>query len=132
MFKSSWLLLAGITALTLSACNSPPPAPTVSRVVVSPGSLVGCQVNGTVAFTGVAQDTNGNPVNPQPALAWTSSLPSVASVDALTGVATCKTVGITNISAQAAGVTSEPAALTVADGVGRFDSAKFNESLFAP
>jgi hypothetical protein len=132
MFKTSWLLLAGITALTLSACNSPPPAPTVSRVVVSPASPVGCQVNGTVSFTAVAQDTNGNLINPQPVLAWASSLPSVASVDALTGVATCKTVGITNISAQAAGVTSEPSALTVADGVGRFDSAKFNESVFAP
>ena len=132
MSKLGWWLVALGFALVLSACNNPPPAPTVSSVVVSPPSPVACQVNGTVAFSAVAKDQNGGTISPQPAFAWASTLPSVAGVDAASGVASCRTVGVTNVTASAGGVTSEAVALTVADGVARFDSAKFDQSVFAP
>ncbi len=127
---NKYVVLSFVVAV-LAGCNSPPPAPSISSVVVTP-TTASCSVGGTQPFVAVARDANGLSLNPQPSFSWASSLPSVAGVDAGSGLASCQGAGVTNVTASAGGVTSSPASLTVAAGGARFDSAKFDQAVFNP
>jgi len=75
------------------------PAPTLTSIAVSPASAT-LNTGGTQQFTAVANDQNGKPLTPQPALAWTS-----------TGVGTITTTGF-----YSAGTTAGTATVTAASG----------------
>jgi len=92
-------------ALVLVACGGDNPAgpPVVSSVVVTPGADTLLTLGRTRQFTGVARDASGNPVSGV-TLVWSSSNPSVATVDASTGVVTAVGNGLSVIRADAGGV----------------------------
>ncbi len=96
--------LACAALLVLAACGgggaTPPQAPAVATVTVSPGAPV-LTVGLTQQLTAVVQDVNGSVL--ARAVTWSSNAPLVASVSA-TGLATALTVGSATISATASGV----------------------------
>ncbi|HEY6125774.1 MAG TPA: Ig-like domain-containing protein, partial [Steroidobacteraceae bacterium] len=92
----------GPAASSFGACNddgTPPPIPEVDTVEISP-STAAISAGGTVAFTAVAFDIDGQPINGVP-LIWESADPAIATVSA-TGVATGVSEGDTAIFASAA------------------------------
>jgi uncharacterized protein YjdB len=88
-------------------------APNVASITVTPIS-VSIPVGGTQAFTATAFDAGGIAI-PGVAFAWTSSLPTIASIGSTTGSATGVAIGTSNITASSGGKSSSPAALTVTD-----------------
>lgn len=91
---------ATIEGRSASAVITVRPAP-VAKVTVSPASSsVG--VGGTIGLTATTTDANGNPLAGR-AVAWTSSAPTVARVDA-NGVVTGVTAGTATITAASEGV----------------------------
>lgn len=113
------LVLAGLLGV-LVACGAPPSgeptAPFASIVIrtassgVSSSSTV--RLGSTQQFSATARDASGNPVAPQPVFTWSSSNPSVVSVNA-SGLATAVGDGVASITASASRVTSNAVTLTV-------------------
>jgi len=75
------------------------PAPVLTSIVVSPNPVT-LNTSGSQQFTAVANDQNGKPLSPQPAIAWTS-----------TGVGTITSAGL-----YSAGTTAGTATVTAASG----------------
>jgi uncharacterized protein YjdB len=84
--------------------NTSPQATDVTVSSLSPAMAV----DGTMQFTATIKDANHE------ATRWTSSEPSVATIDD-SGVATGMGAGTTQITATAGGKTSPPVALTLCD-----------------
>jgi hypothetical protein len=76
----------------------------VGSVTVLPGNEPKAFVGNVVQFTAVVRDVAGNVVTGLK-VTWSSSKPTVAPVDANTGVATAQNVGITFITAKVGGIT---------------------------
>jgi uncharacterized protein YjdB len=76
----------------------------VAQVIVQPGSEPNVPLGGSVQFTAIVRDINGRIVTGLK-VSWSSSDPSVASIDADTGLARGLKRGSTFISARVGGVT---------------------------
>jgi hypothetical protein len=107
----------GTTQITASASgvtSSPDTlmvtAPVVATITVSPASP-SIAANATQQFTATAKDSGGNTITGV-TFTWASSRTSVATISA-SGLATPVTVGTTQITASAGGVTSSPDVLSV-------------------
>ena len=72
----------------------------VASVNITPGSRA-LYVTGTFAYSAVAVDGRGNAMASQPTFTWSSTSPSVASVDASSGAVTALAIGTTQIRATA-------------------------------
>ncbi len=92
-------------------CGGGQPGGPVATIAVTPNpaSVV---LGATRSFTGTARDANGTIVTTT--FAWTSSNPTIATIDATTGVATGAAVGSTTITATAPNGVSGTSVLTVA------------------
>jgi Domain of unknown function (DUF1929)/Bacterial Ig-like domain (group 2) len=94
-------------ALTITACQTQ--TPTVSKlnynISISPNPAAS-NVGSSLRFVAIVRDKDNNLLNPQPALRWTSSAPSLASIDPNTGVATGIATGETTVNVQGAGLNS--------------------------
>src|SRR5580658_8798043 len=103
--------LIGLTMMLGGAigCGSSSSSPLTS-IAVSP-SAASILINNTQQFTASASNANGNV---QSGVTFTSSSTTigVATINS-SGVATAVSVGVTEISANAQGITSPPATLTV-------------------
>lgn len=95
-------------SLTVTAPPPPPPPPAVNSINVEPGSS-SINPGGTQQFSALATDQNGLAMSGV-TFTWTSSDPSVATIDA-SGLATGVGTGTTQISASAQGVSSNAVAL---------------------
>lgn len=84
--------------------------PVVSSITISPPSAT-TTVGGTVQFSAVPKDKNGNPITGIQ-IAWFSSFANVATINNA-GLATGVSKGTVTIVASAGGVQSSPAPLTV-------------------
>ncbi|MHB8534898.1 MAG: Ig-like domain-containing protein [Sulfuricaulis sp.] len=71
-------------------------------------------IGGTQQFTATAVDALNNPITGL-TYTWNSSAPSVATIDAATGLATGVAVGTTQITASVMGIVSAPVTLNVID-----------------
>ena len=87
-------------------------AQVVTSVVVTPAAPTLASLGATVQFAAAALDANGNPVS-GPTFAWTTSDAAVATVDAVTGLATAVSIGSVTISATTGSVSGNTT-LTVA------------------
>ena len=87
-----------------------PPAPTVSRIEVSPTSAL-LEVGKTQRFTATAKASNGSTVSGV-TIAWSSSNTAVTSITN-TGVATAVAAGTATIRATGNGISSTPVTITV-------------------
>ena len=72
----------------------------VASVNITPGARA-LYVTGTFAYSAVAVDGRGNAMSSQPTFTWSSTSPSVASVDASSGAVTALAIGTTQIRATA-------------------------------
>ncbi len=72
----------------------------VASVNITPGARA-LYVTGTFAYSAVAVDGRGNAMSTQPTFTWSSTSPSVASVDASTGAVSALAIGTTQIRATA-------------------------------
>jgi Domain of unknown function (DUF1929)/Bacterial Ig-like domain (group 2) len=63
-------------------------------------------VGTNLRFTAIVRDQNNNPLKPQPVLRWSSSDPSLASINEDSGVATGISVGLVNIAVQSLDIDS--------------------------
>ncbi|WP_309571691.1 hypothetical protein [Deinococcus sp.] len=98
--------------ITVVACGSgSPPASTVRRVVITPGTFLLTTAGQTRQLTAVAYDAQGQPV--QTPLSWSSTAAAQLSVDA-GGQVTAHSLGSAQIVAEAGGVRSAPAFAVVA------------------
>ena len=106
-----------LLAVVFASCGGDKVAgpPTVSTVIVTPGTDTLLTFGRTRQFTAVARDASGNPVSGV-TLVWSSSNPAVATVDATTGVVTAVGNGLSIIRADAGGVLGQ-ATLAVAQVV---------------
>lgn len=105
-------LTLALLPLAVAACGDDAPAgPEVASVEVTPSQETVDFLGSTVQFTARVLDARGNVV-PNVAVAWASSDPSVASVDA-TGRATALAEGAVTIAATTAAGVSDQASLTV-------------------
>jgi uncharacterized protein YjdB len=86
-----------------------------TSVEVAPAAATLAAFGATQPFTGTARDAGGAAI-PGVTFAWTSSDPTIAIVDPLTGVATAVANGTVTITAQAGGASGN-ATLTVAQAV---------------
>jgi trimeric autotransporter adhesin len=118
--------IAGIATLTVDLTAL------VASVVVAPDAAELTALGATQQFTAEARDASGAVV-PVAAFAWSSALPDVATVDAVSGVATATGHGATTISATVGGVSGH-AALTVdlAQAVASIEVAPDGATLTAP
>ena len=89
--------------------------PKLASVVVSPAAATLAVIGGTVQFSAVGRDLNGNAIVTG-GFTWSSSDPQVATVDESSGLATAVANGSTMISAGIPSLLgqSESATLTVA------------------
>src|ERR1700693_1525050 len=83
--------------------------PTVASVTVTPPSP-SIAMNTTQQFTATAKDSRGNTMSGV-TFAWTSSAPTVATINSSTGIATGVSAGSTQVTASASGVSSSADAL---------------------
>ena len=100
----------GLLALALAACNAPV-IPTVDSVSISGPSNNALKLGTPTAFTATAKDASGLALQGKD-ITWTSSNPSIASVDA-TGTVTAKKFGKVKISASIDGKTGTSAEVNV-------------------
>jgi peptidoglycan/xylan/chitin deacetylase (PgdA/CDA1 family)/uncharacterized protein YjdB len=96
-------------SLTVTAPPPPPPPPAVTNINVIPGDSA-INTGGTQQFSAMATDQNGLAMSGV-VFTWTSSDPTVATVDA-NGLATGVGTGTTQIRASAQGVNSNASSLT--------------------
>jgi photosystem II stability/assembly factor-like uncharacterized protein len=116
--------------LALASCSSNNPTspvvgPFKSIVISAPTDTA--TYNSTIPFTATVIDTSGKVVS-GPALSWSSSDPSVASIDTR-GVLTPKLEGSTTVLAQGGGATSNPVLITVIPALGWVDQSPSAASL---
>ena len=116
--------LIAIFCLLLSGCssNSSSSTPTTTTTTTTtPGALAEIAIKATPLaiatsatdqFSATGTDSNGNAISSL-TVAWTSSAPSVATIDPSSGLATAVAPGVTAITASSSGVTSNPLSLTV-------------------
>ena len=102
----------GVTSspVTINVAEPPPPEPVVSKVTVSPASMM-MMVGGMFQFTAVAMTADGMVIDDVD-FAWLSDDTEVAKVDE-TGLVTAVAAGTAMITASADSVTSMPATVTV-------------------
>ena len=93
-------LLAVLAACTPTDTTTAPGAVEVASVVVAPDSAVG-DIGGSLQLSASARDANGQAIGGE-RVSWTSSTPSVASVDSL-GRVTFLSAGTSEITAAARG-----------------------------
>ena len=91
----------------------------IASVTVNPSSR-SLYPTGTFTFTAQAVDGRNVPMTSQPAFAWSSVTPSVASINAASGVATGVTIGSTQVRATS-GSTVGVSQLTVLTPITRVD-----------
>ena len=108
-FRIPALAVAGVTMLVLScgdgAVEPPPlPAAVATAVSINPGSAALSALGATARFTAEVRDQNGQ-VMAGAAVAWATSDPSVATVDA-SGVVTAAANGSATITATAGSVSA--------------------------
>lgn len=105
--RSKWLTIFVGVALSCSdtAPTAPPapPTPTVTTIQVAPGNTTLNWIGASREFTATVLDAAGSPMSGV-AVTWTSTLPSVATVDVSTGVVTAVATGTTFIQATAGSV----------------------------
>src|SRR6185503_8607910 len=87
----------------------------VSSISVSPASATLAALDATQPFSVELKDANGNIVTNK-TVAWSSSLPAIASINVSSGLATAIADGATSITATI-GAKSASATLTVAQAV---------------
>jgi hypothetical protein len=110
----SWfIVVAACVFLVSCTANSGyhPGIGTVATIAVTPASP-SIAVNATQQFAAVAKDSSGNTVAGV-TFAWASSATNVATIGSSSGLASGLTVGTTQITASASGVTSPADTLTV-------------------
>jgi hypothetical protein len=92
-------LVALAAVLSLLACGGS--SDTIASVQVSPQQAQGTAPNGAVNFTatGTFKNDQSRALNSQDGLQWTSSDTAVATINSLTGQATCLTAGSAVITA---------------------------------
>ena len=90
------LLLASALLLPLGCGDST--GPKLASVVVSPATVTLTAIGGTVQFTAVGRDLNGNAIV-SGGFVWSSSNPQVATVGESSGLATAVANGTTIIRA---------------------------------
>ena len=100
----------GKTGTATIVVNSVP----VASVAISPATQSVVVGQNTPAFTAVTKDASGNVLNGR-TVTFSSSDPTVATIDASSGVATGVKAGTTSITATSEGKTSSAATLTVTD-----------------
>jgi hypothetical protein len=107
------LPLAVILTLTTTACptspSNPTPTSTVATVTVTGPSNGGLQLGEATTLTASAQDSSGKVIAAK-TFAWTSSDPTVASVDA-SGVVTAKRFGSVTFQARVDGISGSSSSL---------------------
>jgi len=109
------LLLLLLVARVLSGCGTGGgPTPGVPTITIT-SPLQPVAVNGTEQITATFKDGNGNIISGV-AFQWASNAPSVATINAASGVAMGLLPGSTQIVASANGIASAPATLTVGPG----------------
>ena len=104
------LLLASALLLPLGCGDST--GPMLASVVVSPATVTLTAIGGTVQFTAVGRDLNGNAIV-SGGFVWSSSNPQVATVGESSGLATAVANGITMISAGTPSLLSQSASATL-------------------
>ena len=89
--------------------------PSIATLVVSPATTTLAVIGGTVQFTAVGRDLNGNAIVTG-GFVWSSSDPQVATVDEVSGLATAVANGSAMISASTPSLLGQSgsATLTVA------------------
>jgi RHS repeat-associated protein len=115
-------LVAGqsVTATqTVAGVESLPSAPAIvapavlRQITLTPAPTATVANGQTLAFRARGTFSDGSSVEPLPGVTWTSDTPAVATIDA-SGVAQGLALGVTNLRASSAGVSSAPTQLTVA------------------
>lgn len=117
-------LLCALVGLSLAGCGGggggapvpappppPPPPPTSATVGITPATASDWW-GYDIALSATVRDGAGNPVSPPPALSWTSSADSVATVNG-SGVVSLLRLGSATIRAAATGATQGTATITV-------------------
>lgn len=113
--------LIAIFSLFFSACSSNSTSSTPATSTTTPGALATIKItatplaiatNATDQFSATGADSSGNAISSL-TVAWTSSAPSVATVDPSSGLATAVAPGVTAITASSSGITSNTLFLTV-------------------
>ena len=89
-------LIIGLLLLPMGCGDST--GPKLASVVVSPATVTLTAIGGTVQFTAVGRDLNGNAIV-SGGFVWSSSNPQVATVGESSGLATAVANGSTMISA---------------------------------
>ena len=95
-------------------CGGSGGTPTLTTIAVT-SAQSSIAVSGTDSFSATAKDQHGN-VMTGVTFAWASSASNIAAIDASSGAAMGLLPGMTQITASANGVTSNPATLTVTPG----------------
>ena len=102
----------------------------IAGITVNPGSR-SIYVSGSFAFTAQAVDGRNVAMTVQPTVTWSSSAPSVASVNAATGAATGLSIGSTQIRATS-GTTVGVSQLSVLTPITRIDVSFDSTNAVAP
>jgi hypothetical protein len=120
--------VALVAGLGLAACS-----PKVASIDVQPSQVTLTQKGQVASLVATAMDSEGRPIEKRPALVWSSSDPTVATVDSASGAVTAVKTGdavlkVTyedKVSREVPVVVSLPASISVApaevllEGVGR-------------
>ena len=112
----SLVLFAAV--LLITGCQGPTPISKLGSdqsISLSPNPA-SIDVGGSLRFSAIVRDKNNNPLNPQPALRWSSSDPALASIDATSGIATGVAAGQLQISVQSPSVNSSVELRVCGDG----------------
>lgn len=97
------LVLLTMLPIVMTACPPPiPPAPTLSVITVNKTITGALKIGQATTLTATGTRSDGSQIGLTPT--WTSSNPSIASVDA-NGVVTAKRIGLVTISANSENVT---------------------------
>jgi alpha-tubulin suppressor-like RCC1 family protein len=80
--------------------DSGSPSPTPTNVVVTPGADTLVSVGETKTFTAAVLDANGDPIDGR-TVTWSSTAPTILSIDPTTGVATAVANGAAQVKATA-------------------------------
>ena len=120
------LLLATFIGSLLAACGggggggggggfvgfpAPPAAPTLTAIQITPAAAIR-PLGLTQQYAAIATYSDGSTGDVTPSVAWKSSDPAKASIDA-TGLATTRSVGATTITTTLSGIGSNSATLTI-------------------
>jgi Domain of unknown function (DUF1929)/Bacterial Ig-like domain (group 2) len=102
------VLLCLAVLFSISGCQQPTTTSkldTKQSISITPNPAT-TDVGTTLGFSAIVRDQNNNPLNPQPALRWSSSDPTLASIDETSGIASGIRVGLVNIAVEGPGFNS--------------------------